>query len=72
MKKNCAMLGLILLTAGCTKIVTTPIKVVGKVATTSIGVAGDIAVAGVKTSAKVVRSTGTDPTVVKAAVLATQ
>lgn len=49
--------------------ITTPIKAAGKIATTSIGVAGDVTVAGVKTGSKVVKSTGTDPEVIKAAAL---
>lgn len=69
MKKLCAMLVPVIFAAGCTKMVTAPIKVAGKVATTSIGVAGDVAAAGVKSGSKVVKSTGADPAVVNAAVL---
>ncbi len=49
--------------------ITVPIKAAGKVATTSIGVAGDVMITGVKTSSKVVKNTGTDPEVIKAAAL---
>jgi len=69
MKKIYAMLGFVILTTGCTKLITTPVKAAGKVATTSIDVAGDVAAAGVKSGSKVAKSAGADPTVVKAAVL---
>ena len=67
MKALCAMLVPVIFAAGCTKMVTTPIKVAGKVATTSIGVAGDVASAGVKAGGKVAGSAGVDPELVKAA-----
>jgi hypothetical protein len=67
MKALCAALGFVVLTSGCTKMITTPIKAAGKVATTSIGVAGDVASAGVKAGGKVAGSAGVDPELVKAA-----
>lgn len=58
-----------LLTSGCVKMVTTPIKAAGKVATTSIEVAGDVTSAGVKAGTKVAKSAGGDSKAVKTAVL---
>ena len=69
MKSFCAILVSVLLTSGCVKMVTTPIKAAGKVATTSIGVAGDVTVAGVKAGTKVAKSAGGDSNAVKAAAL---
>jgi hypothetical protein len=60
---RCSAVLLAVLTSGCTKMITTPIKAAGKVATTSIDVAG------VKAGTKVAKSAGGDSTAVQAAAL---
>lgn len=69
MKTLCVALGFALLTSGCTKLVTVPVKAAGKITVATIEVADDVTTAGAKAGTKVAKSAGGDSTAVKAATL---